>query len=78
MFIRRIGPGESEAATCYGCYGCPDIWEMENGDFAVIGTDITKHADKLPTPAGCGPNERMVRIPRQLLIHAKPHIPDPT
>jgi hypothetical protein len=49
---------------------------MENGDFAVIGTDITEHVSKLPPSAGCAPGERMVRIPRHLLIHAKAHIPD--
>ena len=25
---------------CLGCRGCPDIWELENGDFAVIGTTL--------------------------------------
>lgn len=49
---------------------------MDNGDFAVIGADITEHAKKLPATAGCSPNERMVRIPRKLLVQAKPHIPD--
>ena len=79
MFVRRIGPTENHAVqNCYGCFGCPDIWEMEDGDFAVIGTDITEHAGKLPPTAGCAPNERMVRIPRRLLIHAKAHIPDAT
>lgn len=78
MFVRRIGPTENRAAqSCYATFGCPDIWELDNGDFAVIGADMTEHADKLPPTAGCAPNERMVRIPRQLLIHAKAHIPDP-
>lgn len=77
MFIRRIGPSASVAVhNCYGTYGCPDIWEMEDGDFAVIGADITEHAGKLPPSAGCAPTERMVKIPRRLLVQAKPHIPD--
>ena len=77
MFVRRIGSTENHATqNCHGCYGCPDIWELEGGDFAVIGTDITEHAGKLPPSAGCAPTERMVRIPRALLIHAKAHIPD--
>lgn len=79
MFVRRLGPTErSTSPTCYSSYACPDIWELENGDFAVIGVDMTEHASKLPPTAGCAPNERMVRIPRNLLIHAKPHIPDAT
>lgn len=77
MFVRRIGPTQMRAPlSCESTYGCPDIWELENGDFAVIGADITAHADKLPPSAGCAPNERMVRIPRATLIHAKAHIPD--
>ena len=78
MFVRRIGPTErSSVPRCHESYACPDIWELNNGDFAVIGTDMTEHAAKLPPTAGCAPNERMVRIPRSLLINAKPHIPDP-
>jgi hypothetical protein len=77
MFVRRLGPSISGAVqSCSGTYGCPDIWEMESGDFAVIGVDITEHAGQLPPTAGCAPTERMVRIPRKLLIQAKPHIPD--
>jgi hypothetical protein len=75
MFVRRIGPARAET-LCSNTYGCPDIWEMDNGDFAVIGSDITEHAAKLPTSANCAPSERMVRIPRKLLVAAKPHIPD--
>jgi hypothetical protein len=77
-FIKRIGsdPHENGALTV-GCRGCPDIWELDNGDFAVIGIDITDAAaPKLPPTAGCGPDERIVRLPRNLLINAKRDIPD--
>lgn len=77
MFIRRIGPSSPErAVTCQNTYGCPDIWELEGGDFAVIGTDMTAQADKLPPSAGCALDERIVRIPRKLLVQAKAHIPN--
>ncbi|HYV27316.1 MAG TPA: hypothetical protein VFA77_07265, partial [Candidatus Eisenbacteria bacterium] len=57
--------------------GCPEVWELESGDFAVIGIDITAAAKpKLPPTAGCGPDERVVLIPRNLLINAKLDIPD--
>ena len=47
------------------------------GDFAVIGIDITNAArPKLPPTAGCGPDERIIRIPRNLLVEVKPDIPD--
>ena len=42
QFLRRLGPdphlnGQQTAA----CNGCPDVWELENGDIAVIGIRIT-------------------------------------
>ena len=76
-FIKRIGTDPHANGTqSVGCRGCPDIWELDNGDFAVIGIDITAKAGSLPPSAGCGPDERMVRIPRQLLVQAKRDIPD--
>ncbi len=76
-FIKRIGPDpHANGARTVGCQGCPDIWELENGDFAVIGIDITDAASsKLPPSAGCGPDERIVRLPRSLLVGAKRDIP---
>lgn len=78
IFIKRLGPDPHEnGAQTVGCRGCPDIWELDNGDFAVIGIDITDAAmSKLPLTAGCGPNERIVRLPRNLLATAKRDIPD--
>jgi hypothetical protein len=77
-FRRRIGPDlPANDEQCSGCDNCPDIWELANGDFAVIGIDITVSARaKLPLTAGCGPDERIVRLPRKLLINAKRDIPD--
>jgi len=78
MFIRRLNPEplNADAPQCYSTYGCPDLWELADGDFAVIGADITVLAAQLPPGAGCAPEERMVKIPRRLLVGAKPHIPD--
>jgi hypothetical protein len=77
-FRRRIGPGpQASEAQCVACWGCPDIWELDDGDFAVIGVDITDAVrPKLPPTAGCGPDERIVRLPRNLLVNAKGYIPD--
>jgi hypothetical protein len=76
-FINRLGPDpHANGAKSAGCHGCPDIWEMDGGDFAVIGADITHLAGMLPPSAGCAPDERMVRIPRKTLVLAKPDIPD--
>mgnify|MGYP001007964983 CR=1 FL=1 len=75
-FKKRIGPDpHANGAQTAACQGCPDIWELENGDFAVIGTDITELAGKLPPEAGCAPHERIVRVPRALLIAARENIP---
>lgn len=77
-FIKRIGPDPHvNGAQSAACRGCPDIWQLDNGDFAVIGIDITEAAvPKLPPTAGCGPDERIVRLPRNLLVNAKHDIPD--
>jgi hypothetical protein len=78
MFKRRIGPDpHANGARTIALQGCPDIFELESGDFAMIGIDITDAAKpKLPPTAGCGPDERIVLIPRDLLVNAKPDIPD--
>ena len=78
MFLHRIGPDpHANGARTVACQGCPDIFELESGDFAVIGIDITDAATpKLPPSAGCGPDERIVRVPRKTLVLAKPDIPE--
>lgn len=77
MIKRRLGPdphagGHRTAAL----RGCPDLFELESGDFAVIGQDITAAAvEHLPPDASCGPDERIVAIPRRTLVLAKSDIP---
>jgi hypothetical protein len=72
-FIRRLGPGPQ---PCSAARSCPDILELENGDFAIIGADITEAAKNcLPPTAGCGPHEKIIRIPRALLVGARHDIP---
>ena len=78
MFLRRLGPNPHEGgALTAAAQGCPDIFELTDGDFAVIGIDITVLASsKLPPTASCGPDERVVRLPRKTLLGAKRDIPD--
>jgi len=77
VFVRRIGPDpHANGAQTVAANGCPDIFELADGDFAIIGIDMTEHASKLPATAGCGPDERMVRVPRKTLVLAKSDIPD--
>lgn len=78
IFLRRLGPDpHANGARTVALNGCPDIFELESGDFAVIGSDITElSVTHLPASASCGPDERIVRIPRKTLVLAKPDIPD--
>jgi hypothetical protein len=77
MFLRRLGPDPHEnGALTPAARGCPDIFELASGDFAVIGIDITETSvSHLPLSAGCGPDERIVLVPRKTLILAKSDIP---
>ena len=77
-FRRRLGPGPHAGdVACVGCDACPDIWELASGDFAIIGKDITATAKAaLPATAGCAPDERVILLPRNLLVNAKRDIPD--
>ena len=77
MFIRRLGPDPHEnGADTPSLRGCPDILEMNNGDFAIIGRDITDDATAhLIEGASCGPDERIILIPRKTLVLAKADIP---
>ncbi len=78
MFKRRLGPDpHANGAMTSSLSGCPDILELDCGDFAIIGVDITVDARrKLAFGASCGSDERIVRVPRKTLILAKPDIPD--
>lgn len=78
MFLRRLGPDPHEnGASTPALMNCPDIFELQGGDFAVIGINITEEAKpQLPESASCGPDERIVRIPRRILVGAKRDIPD--
>jgi hypothetical protein len=78
MFLRRLGPDPHAAgAKTYALAGCPDLWELVDGDFAIIGSDITANAaGSLPASASVGPEERIIKIPRRTLVLAKPDIPD--
>lgn len=78
MILRRLGPDPHANGTkTQSAQGCPDIFELETGEFAIIGKDLTGLISKaLPSSANCGPDERIVVIPRKTLIGAKRDIPD--
>ncbi|MGI8333671.1 hypothetical protein ACRYCC_27290 [Actinomadura scrupuli] len=76
-FKRRLGKSALELGDTNATPACPDIWELDNGDIAVIGRDLTEqYAGRLPTGVSIVADERLVIIPRNMVIAAKPDIPD--
>ncbi|WP_147943193.1 MULTISPECIES: hypothetical protein [Microbispora] len=74
---RRLGKSALELGETTGSPSCPDIWELSNGDIAIIGRDLTHaYADRLPWGVSVGDDERLVVIPRTMIVAAKPDIPD--
>ncbi|MDX2523140.1 hypothetical protein [Streptomyces europaeiscabiei] len=74
--VRRIGASPRERGSLSGD-SCPDIFELSDGDFAVIGSEATFKLDsELPEDAARADYERIVVISRETLIRAKADIPD--
>ncbi|MFD4139713.1 MULTISPECIES: hypothetical protein [unclassified Streptomyces] len=74
--LRRIGVSPRERGSLSG-QTCPDIFELSDGRFAVIGTEATATLDQeLPADAARADYERIVIISRETLIRAKADIPD--
>jgi hypothetical protein len=75
--VRRLGKTPAELDNTTGVSGSPDILELDDGAFAVIGVDITDQVSNLlALGARCAPDERVVRIPRNTLVTAKNDIPE--
>ncbi|MDN3351876.1 hypothetical protein [Actinomadura sp. DC4] len=75
--VRRLGKTPAELGNTTGVSGSPDILELDDGAFAVIGVDITDQVQDLGSfSARCASNERVVRIPRNTLTAAKNDIPE--
>ena len=75
-FVRRLGRDPHEAGDTPGLAGCPDVWELSNGDFAVIGIRSTSSlGPRLPATASCGPDEEIVLVPRRILTAAREDLP---
>lgn len=77
--MRRLGSTPAERGSTTGC-NCPDIVELSNGDFYVIGKIAylkKQDWDELrDLHASVGPDEFDVIIPRRVLLDAKADIPD--
>jgi hypothetical protein len=76
-FARRLGKSAHELEITTGNASCPDMWELDNGDVAIIGTDLTEaYADRLPSGVSIDPGESLIVIPRSTIVTAKADIPD--
>ncbi|MDA0566526.1 hypothetical protein LG943_19735 [Streptomonospora sp. S1-112] len=76
-FRRRLGKTAAELRKSRIDNDCPEIWELDNGDIAIVGRDATqRYADRLPPGMSIGSDERLVIIPGVMLRAAKPDIPD--
>ncbi|MGI5458611.1 hypothetical protein ACQEWB_36675 [Streptomyces sp. CA-249302] len=74
--VRRIGVPPSARGSASGA-NCPDVFELSDGNFAVIGTEATESLEhELPADASRADYERIVVVSRETLIRAKADIPD--
>lgn len=77
LFERRLGKSPVALGNSDGNDECPDIWQLDNGDIAVIGRDLTNHyAPHLPDGVSLAPDERLVVIPGSTLSSAASDIAD--
>ncbi|MFJ7905438.1 hypothetical protein [Kitasatospora sp. NPDC096204] len=76
-FEKRLGKSAEELGASDGRDECPDIWQLSNGDIAVIGRDLTEnYRGHLPEGVTLGPDERLVVIPGRMLGAAEADIPE--
>lgn len=77
LFARRLGSSAAESGHSDGKDECPDIWQLDNGDIAVIGRDLTAvYRPRLPQGVALAADERLVVIPGSMLSAAREDLPD--
>jgi hypothetical protein len=73
--VRRLGTAPKHRGSVSEMT-CPDIFELSDGRFAVIGTDMTNELDRLlPPDSARAAYERIVVIDRRTLLDARWDIP---
>jgi hypothetical protein len=74
--VRRIGAPPSTRGSGSGAT-CPDVFELSDGNFAVIGTQAPEALGRERLADACRADyERIVVITRKTLIRAKDDITD--
>ena len=77
--VRRIGVPPTARGSSLGTGQCPDIFELEDGRYAVVGTLLMPSevaALDLPDDASVASYEEVVVISRATLIRARADIPE--
>lgn len=75
--VRRWGKSAQELGNTNSAPSCPDIWELSDGNVAMIGRDLTDvYKGSLPEGVSIGDDERLVVLPRNMIVAAKADIPD--
>ncbi|MFC4866870.1 hypothetical protein [Streptomonospora arabica] len=74
-FARRLGKTAAEVGASRVGKDCPEFWELDNGDVAVIGRDATAAlGDRLPPGVGVGSDERIVVVPGEQFRSTMPDV----
>jgi hypothetical protein len=69
--VRKLGGGRG----CHSSHTCPNVFLLSSGAYAVVGRDITDDLIALlPADAGCADHERIVLVPREVMLRAAPEI----
>jgi hypothetical protein len=76
-FQHRLGASAHELELTGGDASCPEMWWLDNGDVAVIGAELTtSYQGRLPEGVKVDPGEKLVILPRAIVISARRGIPD--
>lgn len=76
--VRRIGSTPAQRGSQSG-QNCPDIFELADGRYAVIGILLTPSetaALNLPDDASVAPYEGVVIVSRDTMLDARPDLPE--
>jgi hypothetical protein len=73
-FERRLGTSPTERGSATNTT-CPDVFLLSNGDIAIIGTEAPEELlHQLPSDAGIASHEKLIILPREVLLAARPDI----
>jgi hypothetical protein len=69
--MRRLGSAYAGTLRCVSDTNCPAVFSLSTGDVAFIGAEASEDLKgQLPPDSGVGDGERLVVVPRAVLIDA--------